>query len=183
MLWPALYLSALVAYLLDHAGSVQPFVLIILPIAQTAQAIIGALLLKKFKFDPMLNHVWDGIIIFFVAIGSAIVAPAFGMLAYFLNRYFFNTTIPALTLGSWWGGPIFFWATITIIAQVNMIPVPMRARTWMPQKDTSVSETKQIVSPVAMNANPATTQSMSRYFLSYELLNIALLLGRLLISP
>jgi signal transduction histidine kinase len=105
-LWPAIYISSVLSYLFDHAGNVQSFVLIILPIAQTLQPVIGALLLKKLMFDPMLNQMRDGLIIFFVGIAIAVITPTLGILAYSLNRYFFGTSLPPLTWESWWVGTI-----------------------------------------------------------------------------
>jgi signal transduction histidine kinase len=105
-LWPALYLGAIASYLFTHGGNVQFFVLILLPIANTAQAVVAAMLLKKSKFDPMFGHIRDGLAIFIIGIVSAIIAPAIGMLAYILNQHFFGTAIPPLTLGSWWGGGV-----------------------------------------------------------------------------
>lgn len=113
VLWPALYLAALAAYLFDHAGSVQLFVLILLPAAQMAQAVVGATLLKKFGFDPMLNHIRDGLMMFLVGIGVSSITPAVGLLAYSANQYFFHTQIPAVTWGSWWAGVI---ASTVVIA-------------------------------------------------------------------
>lgn len=105
-LWPAIYLGALVAYFFNHSGNIQFFVLVLLPAAQTVQAIIGVVLLKKLGFDPMFNHMRDALAIFFVGIGISSITPAVGLLAYSLNQYFFHTSIPAVTWGSWWGGVI-----------------------------------------------------------------------------
>ncbi len=129
MLWPAVYLGALLSYLFDHSGNFQIFVLALLPAAQAAQAIIGATLLKKFGFDPMFNHMRDALAIFFVGIGIASITPAVGMLAYSLNRYFFHTSIPALTWGSWWGGVI---VSTVVVAPflIRWLYRPFFRRTW-----------------------------------------------------
>jgi signal transduction histidine kinase/CheY-like chemotaxis protein len=103
-LWPALYAAALLSLLLN--GSPWIYTLI-LPIAQTLQALAGAYILKQFDFDPKLRRLSDTFLMMGVALTVSAIVPSFGLLARYLYVHFYGlASAPGLTWGAWWTGQI-----------------------------------------------------------------------------
>lgn len=114
-LWPAVFIAAFIGNML--LGSSLPF-LLIMPVAQTLQAVIGAFLLRNAKVDPLFRRSRD---IFFllgtVVLVSAIV-PTFGS---FANAVYetVNATVRAAT-------PWSMWYIATVFSLLILVPFILR---------------------------------------------------------
>jgi signal transduction histidine kinase len=103
-LWPAVYAAALISTIFSGGSWIW---LLILPFAQTLQAVVGALILKKFNFDPLLRRLSDMFMLMCVAFISSVIVPTFGTIAFSLQELISgtNSTVP-IGWGSWWVGHI-----------------------------------------------------------------------------
>ena len=102
-LWPMIFLAALFNYVLS--GSAVGY-LLILPATHTLQAVVGALVLKKLNFDPLLRRLRDMFLLMGVAIFVSLIVPTGGLLAVTVNRLLLPGFEATVTWGSWWTGVI-----------------------------------------------------------------------------
>ncbi|HVV39107.1 MAG TPA: ATP-binding protein [Candidatus Paceibacterota bacterium] len=100
-LWPAIFFAALFNYAL--AGSATGYILL-LPFAHTLQAVIGALLLKQCKLDPLVRRLRDMFALMAVALIASVIVPTGGLLAVWFNTHFVPGFHSSITWGSWWTG-------------------------------------------------------------------------------
>lgn len=117
-LWPAVFLGALVHNILYGSAIATTLGL---AVANALQAVVGALLLKKFGFTNSFSRVPHTVAFILVAIFVTLIVPALGMLAVLVA----NVPIPRTPLGTfipWW------------IAQILsvLIVTPLLVR-WVPQ--------------------------------------------------
>lgn len=101
-LWPALYAAAFLSLLLN--GSSIPY-LVALPFAQTLQAIVGAYLLQKVGFDPLIRRLRDMFALIGVALTTSLIVPSFGIIVRYFSTGSASST-SGLTIGPWWTGHI-----------------------------------------------------------------------------
>jgi signal transduction histidine kinase/CheY-like chemotaxis protein len=102
-LWPAIYAAALLLGILS--GYSLPS-LIFIPLAQTLQPMVGALILKDLGFDPLLRRLRDMFALMGVALAVSIIVPTLGSLALFINALLGHPLPTSVTWGSWWVGQI-----------------------------------------------------------------------------
>ncbi|HVZ75921.1 MAG TPA: ATP-binding protein [Candidatus Paceibacterota bacterium] len=101
-LWPGIYLGALAWYVTSGAA---PVYIAVLPVAHTAQALIGAYLLRALRFDPLLRRLRDMFSLMGVAIFASAIVPILGTAGVWATRLFIDPAFPlAVTFGSWWTG-------------------------------------------------------------------------------
>ena len=105
VLWPFVYLASVTGYILN--GSTLATILI-LPVAHTLQAVIGAWLLRRLGVDPIFRRTKDmfsSMLVFFVV---AAIVPTIGMLPLLaLNTHFFGIPPTSVTWGTWYTGMLF----------------------------------------------------------------------------
>jgi signal transduction histidine kinase/CheY-like chemotaxis protein len=102
--WPAIYLAALALGLISDYSL---FTLLILPIAQTLQALAAAFVLKELDFDPLMRRLRDMFSIIGMALTASVIVPTFGFFALYLNGLILGQPLlSTLTWGSWWTGQI-----------------------------------------------------------------------------
>ncbi len=105
-LWPAIYAAALASLILNGSHTLS-FYLIILPISQTLQPVVGALILKKLGFDPKLRRLRDTFVLITVALTTSVIVPTLGIFARYLSVLAGGSpNTGGLTWGSWWTGHI-----------------------------------------------------------------------------
>ncbi len=100
-LWPAIFCSMLAAYLLTGTDFVLA---LILAGAGTIQAIVALLLLRLFKFDPLIGRLHDALVIMGTALVAALVVPTLGTITMVLEG-----TAPsniAVLIAPWWTGEV-----------------------------------------------------------------------------
>jgi signal transduction histidine kinase/CheY-like chemotaxis protein len=103
-LWPAIFAASLLSIALNGSPSIF---MMMLPIAQTLQAVAGAYILKKLDFDPLLRRLRDMFALIGVALSTSIIVPLIGIFTTYLHSFIAPQTITdGLTLGSWWTGHI-----------------------------------------------------------------------------
>ena len=88
--WPVVYLTALIGYLLL---GVQPVFIIILPIAQALQAVVGAYLLRKAQIDPLLRRSRHIFLLTAILLVVSLIVPSITSFADALNTM--ATSIPS----------------------------------------------------------------------------------------
>ncbi len=97
---PAIFLAALTSYLM-HNGALLPSTLIAL--GNTAQAYVGAYVLKWLRFDTLLRRVRDMFSLVSVAIFASMIVPTVRYLVSELNRLL-GTSGSSIAWGTRWGG-------------------------------------------------------------------------------
>lgn len=109
-LWPVIYFAALIGYFLL---GVPTIFLLILPIAQALQAVVGAYLLQQAKIDPLFRrsrHVFLMLIIFALI---AFIVPTLTSFANVLSIYLFHASTQ-ISPWSWrYTGTLFCLVVIT----------------------------------------------------------------------
>jgi hypothetical protein len=104
-LWPVVLLASILQHIISGTDL---YMLIVLSVAHTLQAALGAYILRKFGFDPVMRHVRDMIIFMTVALLVSMVVPTLGFGSWYLRQFFSPNGIGfAVTLGSWWTGMLF----------------------------------------------------------------------------
>jgi signal transduction histidine kinase/CheY-like chemotaxis protein len=103
LLWPFIYAAALLLALIN--GYSLP-TLVLLPIAQTLQPFLGAYILKKVNFDPLMRRLSDTFSFLGVALTVSVIVPSLGKLALLINAWVKHTVPGGITWGSWWTGQI-----------------------------------------------------------------------------
>lgn len=108
-LWPAILLAAVASGLftsISAASSFSPLSFIMLPLAQTLQAIAGAYILKKIEFDPVFRRLKDMLALMGVALIVSAIVPSVGYLTFFIVELLGGKTATLVSWGSWWTGHI-----------------------------------------------------------------------------
>lgn len=123
--WPVIFIAALVSSLLTGSPL---FSILIMPVAHTLQAVLGAFLLKKMRFDPVLRHLRDTLVLILACCLVSVVVPSLGMLTLWFNELYYNTSISSLTWGAWWIGILLSLLAITPLI-VRWIAKPGFVRT------------------------------------------------------
>lgn len=102
--WPLIVIATLLIYL---ANGFSMWILILFPIAYTLQSIVGASVLKRFKFDPSFGRMRDMLLFMAVAIFTALIVPILGLTARYLHfQVSGEMFLSSLTLGAWWTGTL-----------------------------------------------------------------------------
>lgn len=101
--WPILFLASTLINILNGASI---FAILIIPLAQTLQAIVGAYLLQKLGFNPQMRRLKDTLLVMLISVGVSVILPTFGLLGRFLNNQYLGTPYSNLTWGTWWTGVI-----------------------------------------------------------------------------
>ena len=96
-LWPAIFIGALAASLFQ---GVPLGAAILLAIGITIENIVGAYILLKTNFSPLLGSLRDVILLILVSAGISIIGPLFGAFGLYFSG------VPLITLelylGPWW---------------------------------------------------------------------------------
>ncbi|HYF13359.1 MAG TPA: ATP-binding protein, partial [Candidatus Paceibacterota bacterium] len=102
-LWPFVYAANLIVLIVNGAPSLS---MIVLPIAQTIQPVVGAYLLEKLEFDPLMRRLRDSFALMGVGFVVSAIVPSCGLVLLALNQYLALPSTQMLTWGSWWTGHI-----------------------------------------------------------------------------
>ena len=81
-LWPAIFLATLVAY---AAQGLPWFMVLGLAVTNSIENIVGAAILRRSRFSPLLTNLRDVILLIFVSIGISILTPTLGSLLLLLS--------------------------------------------------------------------------------------------------
>lgn len=100
-LWPFVYAAAFVGYVLDGATLVT---ILIMPVAHTLQAVVGAFILKRLAVDPILRRSRDIFSIILVALAASVIVPTVSRVVRYLNAEFYGTPMSSVTWFSAWAG-------------------------------------------------------------------------------
>ncbi len=104
-LWPMILFASIVQHLIIGTNI---YMLVVLSIAHTLQAAVGAYILRKLGFDSVMRHVRDMIVFMAVALGVSMIVPTIGFGSWYLRQFFNPTGIGfSVTWGSWWTGMLF----------------------------------------------------------------------------
>lgn len=126
-LWPIVLATTLVATIL--AGS-SPLTILIMPAAQTLQAVLGAYLLRKADVDPLFRRFRDIFFLLVIAVGIAVLVPTLESLTYILYAALTHTVA---AIPSWR-----YHYTASVFAIIILTPFLLRwlakprfNRTWI----------------------------------------------------
>lgn len=109
-LWPVIALAAFIyAILVAHSTLALSLVF---GGASALQALVGASLLERLRFDRMLRSLWDAFVLILVSLASGLVVPLLGSLARYLSGSYTPLELRT-SFGEWWIGEII---SILIIA-------------------------------------------------------------------
>ena len=131
-LWPVLLCATLVA---TFAAGASPLTLIVMPAAQTLQAVLGAYLLRQARVDPLFRRFKDIFFLFVIVLTVAIIAPTFEALTHIVDATISHTvaTIPS------WG----YHYTASVFALIILTPFLLRwfakprfSRPWLELLET-----------------------------------------------
>ena len=103
-LWPIVFLASLTGYVLSGSSLVY---LLILPIAHTLQAVVGAWILKQLGLDPLFRRMKDMIALIAVSLVAGLIVPTLGTAAHYLNSYVYDVPLSDVTWGSWYAATVF----------------------------------------------------------------------------
>lgn len=102
-LWPAVFLAAVVNAFLTSSSVTATA---IIPVAQTLQAIAGAIILSQLEFDPVLRRLRDMLSLMAVALIVSAIVPTLGFFGFFLSELLNIPYTTSVSWGSWWTGHI-----------------------------------------------------------------------------
>jgi signal transduction histidine kinase/CheY-like chemotaxis protein len=128
-LWPAIYIAALLSLLLSGTSFIY---LLILPVAQTLQPVVGAYVLKVFTFDPKVHQLRDMFMLIAVALTTSLIVPTLGILAGELSG---NLSAMGVTWSGWWTGHIL---SLLVVAPflIRWLGDPFFRRPWIQTVET-----------------------------------------------
>ncbi len=99
-IWPGVFLGAIAMHMFRGYPTLA---LLILPLAQTIQAVLGAYVLQKLKVSVSLNRLRDMLAILFVSFFVSLIVPS----SWFAANALLNTPAQSsVTWGTWWTGMI-----------------------------------------------------------------------------
>lgn len=115
-LWPAIFAGVIIQGLLT--GHVSSIFFLLYPLGTTVQALLGAYLLMRFKYDPVLRRLTDMFTIIGVVLVVSTIVPTTGFLILYLDAMRTGATIASVvTWGTWWTG---YFLSMLIVAPLIM---------------------------------------------------------------
>lgn len=103
-LWPFVFAASLTGYVLSGAA---PEYLLILPVAHTIQAVVGAYLLRKVKIDPLFRRMKDMFSLIGTALLASLIVPSIGTVARYIHYHLRDIPPSSVTWASWYAATVF----------------------------------------------------------------------------
>lgn len=100
-LWPAILFAALVNNIINGSSIL---VTVLMPFVHVLQAVAGAYILQKLKFDPRLGRIRDMYMLMGVAFIASTIVPTLGHAIRALDAALLGNAPIELTWGAWWTG-------------------------------------------------------------------------------
>ena len=126
-IWPAVTFASLLTNYLNGSSIT---VSIIIALANTAQALVGAHILKTFGFERRLDRLWDILVLFMTAFLASAVSPTLGLAGVAVFSNVSQNSLPASWV-SWWMGGVLSVTVLTplITSWIDSIHIPKRRKT------------------------------------------------------